>query len=586
MKQILREYLAQLKEREELDAILPDLLSELGFHVYSRPQRGTAQHGVDIAAVGKDPDDGLLKLYLFSVKRGDLGRQDWDQGDQALRPSLNQIRDAYIPTKIPRKYAGLPIVICLVFGGVLREQIQLEVRNYISQNTTTSVSYEEWDGDKLAGLMLDGLLRERVLPAPLQTSFRKAIALVDEPDVSYRHFAALVRQMRATGLATSGSRIVAARQLSICCWIMFVWGRSSGNIEAAYRGVELALLHVWDIIKPSLGKRSAEAKALSQVLSQLVGLQLSVAGELIDSRVTPLADRRDALATAVGGTGLDINLALFDLLGRIAMAGHWMVWLAERNGIGEQQARETVDHYISVGLNMIDNNTNLSLPITDGQATDVALFFLLWAKGSPARADIRPWMRAMVRRYRHTIGLQRHYPTCKSSYRELLAHPVDRTPAYFQEATAASTLIPLLLAWSGAMQETALVNELTELVRLKLPHCTLQLWTVDDGSDAHLWINDENHGRAIMDLPADDPAELVATLQEVAELYGDFAKLSAVTAGWWPVVLTACRHWRLPVPTEFYSPILSAAFTSEGQAEPETDNPDHSPSSETTEPGA
>lgn len=172
VKQILREYLAQLKEREELDAILPDLLSELGFHVYSRPQRGTAQHGVDIAAVGKDSDDGIRKLYLFSVKRGDLTRQDWDQGDQALRPSLNQIRDAYIPTKVPRKYAALPIVICLVFGGGIKEQIQLEVRNYIAANTTSTISYEEWDGDKLAGLMIDGLLRERVLPpaAPSQLS--------------------------------------------------------------------------------------------------------------------------------------------------------------------------------------------------------------------------------------------------------------------------------------------------------------------------------------------------------------------------------------------------------------------------------
>ena len=53
MKLLIRDYLASLRERDELDAILPDLLSELGFNVYSRPQRGTSQLGVDIAAVGK-----------------------------------------------------------------------------------------------------------------------------------------------------------------------------------------------------------------------------------------------------------------------------------------------------------------------------------------------------------------------------------------------------------------------------------------------------------------------------------------------------------------------------------------------------
>ena len=98
MKLLFRTYLASLREREELDAILPDLLSELGYTVYSRPQRGTTQSGVDVAAVGKD-DDGERKLFLFSVKQGDLTRQSWDGTPQALRSSLNEILDTYIPTK-------------------------------------------------------------------------------------------------------------------------------------------------------------------------------------------------------------------------------------------------------------------------------------------------------------------------------------------------------------------------------------------------------------------------------------------------------------------------------------------------------
>ena len=64
MKLLIRDYLASLKERDELDAILPDLLSELGFTVYSRPRRGTIQRGVDIAAIGKG-EDGERKVFLL-----------------------------------------------------------------------------------------------------------------------------------------------------------------------------------------------------------------------------------------------------------------------------------------------------------------------------------------------------------------------------------------------------------------------------------------------------------------------------------------------------------------------------------------
>ncbi|AUW58187.1 hypothetical protein C1T17_08795 [Sphingobium sp. SCG-1] len=67
MKLVIREYLASLKERDELDAVLPDLLTELGFTVYSRPARGTRQYGVDVAAVGPG-QDGIRRVHLFSVK--------------------------------------------------------------------------------------------------------------------------------------------------------------------------------------------------------------------------------------------------------------------------------------------------------------------------------------------------------------------------------------------------------------------------------------------------------------------------------------------------------------------------------------
>jgi hypothetical protein len=103
MKLIIKQYLASLKERQELDALLPDLLSQMGLNVFSRPGRGTKQEGVDVAAVGAI-GDGSEKVYLFSVKAGDLTRSSWD-GDsvQALRPSLNEILDTYITTRLPHE---------------------------------------------------------------------------------------------------------------------------------------------------------------------------------------------------------------------------------------------------------------------------------------------------------------------------------------------------------------------------------------------------------------------------------------------------------------------------------------------------
>ena len=570
MKLILREYLAQLKERDELDAVLPDLLSEKGFHVLSRPQRGTTQHGVDFAAVSPAAA-GPQKLYLFSLKRGDLTRQDWDGTPQALRSSLNEIRDVYIPTKIPKKYASLDIVICLCFGGDIQEQVQAAVRLYTAENTTGRISYEEWNGDRIAELMMDGVLREHVLPKPLQSSFRKAVALVDEPQVAYRHFSELVDQLRS-GATTSAERVRAGRQIYICVWVMFVWGRDRENLEAPYQASELALLHIWDLVRTVLDKKSSERRDLWQVLDQMVRLHLAIATTLIDGKIAPHAAVRDAVGTAAAGSSaVDVNLALFDLLGRIAMLAHWSVHTIAQNPAFEAEARASLDRYVSMGLDLIKNNGALLLPLTDEQATSIALFLLAWARSGTDVDDARPWLNTMADRLGLSIRWRRHYPTSKTDYRELIAHPVDDSDAYFQEATPGSTLIPLLALWSHVLGLDEACARIGRVSRENLAHCAMQLWSVDDVSDLHLYRNDGLHGRAIMELPVEDPVALKQTLIEAAEAHADFANLSANRVGLWPIVLIACRHWRLPVPIEFLLEPMVAATAAENASEENID---------------
>ena len=58
MKLIIREYLSLLKESNELDRLLPDLLLMMGIEPISHAQVGVRQYGVDLAAVGEYQDMG------------------------------------------------------------------------------------------------------------------------------------------------------------------------------------------------------------------------------------------------------------------------------------------------------------------------------------------------------------------------------------------------------------------------------------------------------------------------------------------------------------------------------------------------
>lgn len=559
MKPLLRDYIASLRERNELDAILPDLLSEAGYQVFSRPAIGTAQRGVDVAAVGKD-GKGRACVYLFCVKPGDLTRTDWDGGGpQKMRPSLNEIIDEYIPTRIPPAYKTLPVVIVICLGGEVHQSVRSLVTNFTKRETTRKVRFEEWTGDTLAEMMLGGLLREKVLPKPLRSHFQKSVAMADQPDVAYLHFARLVSALRGT-IKTDKDRIRVARQIYICTWILFVWARDADNLDAPYRVSELALLNAWELAKRFRGKNSAKGRALSAVVFALAELHLRIASLYYDTKVKPFVDKLNALSVAVNSAeSVDINLRLFDVLGRLAVTGSWLYWtaVASTRKPPTREMLEVLANVAKAGIQMIASNPVLLLPVADNQATDIALFLQFAGRFGHVGSDIRWWLSEMANRLYFTVMSHGRYPISSGDYRDLIEHPKERTDEYLKEMTKASTLLPLIAAWLTALGDKKALRALTKLTNGPLKHCTLQSWVPDTTSEEHLYLGDDNHGAAVTELPiTEDGRELLKQLADASAKTTGFASLSAEQIGFWPLILTACRHYRLPVPPQFWIGLL------------------------------
>jgi hypothetical protein len=537
-----------------LDAILPDLLSELGFNVISRPGRGTAQRGVDVAAVGKD-GKGKQKVYLFSVKPGDVTRQEWDGNPQKLRSSLNEIIDEYIPNRIPAAYRGLKVVIVLCIGGEVHESARSLVTAFTTRHTKGKgkISFEEWNGDKIAELLLTGVLREELLPKPMRSSFQKAVAMVDQPEIAYQHFGRLLTALRKA-IKTDKDAVRMARQMHICLWVLFVWARDIDNLDAPYRASELVLLYLWETVKPFIGKKTANAKAVVNVVQHTIHLHIQIGALLMNNKILPHASRRNTLSAAVASrTAVDVNLKLFDMLGRLAMTGHWMIWAASLGGAVDPAIQAVLARMVKAGMEIISNNPVLFLPLQDEQAIEVALFLMFAVRAGEFDGDIHAWLHEMGDRLDIAVRSNGRYPCRFTDYQDLIDHPKDRSDEYRKDATAGSILIPLLAAWLAALKDQAVFDKLVALKGGALEHCTLQLWVPEKESEDHLYLNDGMHGATLADLPlTGDGSELLQTIMEACDANDGFTALSANMSGYWPIVLTACRHHRLPVPPQFW----------------------------------
>ncbi|MBV7258985.1 hypothetical protein [Erythrobacter crassostreae] len=559
MKALLKQYLTSLKERDELDVILPDILSEVGFNVISRPKRGTKQYGVDVAAIGTWPKTGGKALFLLSIKSGDLKRTDWDVGQQALRPSLNEILDYYIPKHIPKRYQDLPVVIAMCFGGDIHEDIRPTVDSFVDKHTVAQqIEFEEWNGDHLADLIATGLLREKIFPNEVQSNFRKAVAFVDEPQVCLTHFYGVIAELASQDFKTKAARLTAVRQIYLAAWTIFVWCRDVKNLEAAYLCSELAVLWTWHLTRDQFEKRSKVAKELESAVNKIIQLQRSIGGAYLEEHVYPLAEARDALASSVPSSSpLDVNLKLFDAIGRVALHGFWI--LLTRNRLPDdtaddvlQQFNTEIERVERTLINMVENNPVYFTPIKDDHAIEIMLVCLFLAQ--QGRHDfIHKWGEQIT--YATIMAYRRggYYPCTLQEYTDLAEHP-QPSDEYRKEVTAGSILYPTLAIWLAIVRHEQALSDLADFSAKNMEHCTFQLWLPDVVTEEHLYSNSARHGVGLDGFDLENgSANVIELIEKEIEASQAFYELSASKADLWPIIMMACRQYRLPLPPHFWT---------------------------------
>ncbi|HHX8750181.1 TPA: hypothetical protein ACVPFL_002355 [Morganella morganii] len=558
MKLILKQYLASLKERAELDAVLPDLLSCMGMNVFISPTRGVKEYGVDIAAVGRINSEEE-KVYLFSVKSGNLTRETWNgKTDQALRPSLDEIQDSFIPSRLPPEHRDKKIIICLCFGGDISSGIRQEVSGYERRNTRDNISFEEWNGDKLSEFIQQYLLKEELLPSSSQALLRKSLALLEEPESSSKHFFLLIDRMLSN--ATDADSIASSiTRINVCLWVLFSWCRDGQNLEAAYLSSERALLLAWDKVKESYTEKNKLSKSFNSILETYQ----QITDYYVDKRIIPYVEFEYALSHAVRSPcSIDVNIKLFDVLGRLSVKGLWILDSLSKSYIenppidGDNEEQKKLSLHLrgitkSISL-LVVNNPILLSPYKDSQAIDIALTLTLLSNNSELDEFVRDWLSQMVNWCIFSFESNGMYPTVHESYENLLEHrKQEKTDnSYKNKATEASILYPLLAVFCALYKLDSVNQKLEKFATDKLTHCTLQYWYPNQDSEQNMYSDIDIHGSTSTHFPMNGNLAIEHIVQECINS-DSLKRMSAVTGGKTPLILTACRCYRYPVPFHY-----------------------------------
>ena len=184
MRLIIKDFLSQLKEKDELDFLLCDVLFQMGYTTENKPRTGVRQYGVDIRAHKEE------EILLCVIKQGNLNRSNWNDGQNAVRQSLDEIHDCYL-TQIVGQDRNKRLHIVVASNGMIDEAVRPNWEGYRNQNTNwdgISVILDFWNIDKITELVQKNLCNEYLFDSKIQTLLRRSLYFIDEGNYINKYY--------------------------------------------------------------------------------------------------------------------------------------------------------------------------------------------------------------------------------------------------------------------------------------------------------------------------------------------------------------------------------------------------------------
>ena len=296
-QEIIKQYVASLKEDGELDFIFPILLERMGYRVLSTPKqsKGQSQYGRDVIAVKKLK--GVPTLYLFELKgfvAKDITDRNLNAKDgliESLRASkYTEYEDAGIPglKDYPRQYV-------FAHNGFAEANV-MPTLNGVIKTEFPEGNFERWDLERLTTLFSDYLFDETLLADDKSYKlFKKVLVLQDAEENDFSDLVALVDyQIEKLEKEKHDNRRVVLNYfgtLRLIGAMMYYYARESNNLYPAKFCIDTVVLKTWAWILR--GKREKKSSILS-LFYGLVMLQMQIYEEYIN-KILQFANLRKGL---------------------------------------------------------------------------------------------------------------------------------------------------------------------------------------------------------------------------------------------------------------------------------------------------
>ena len=458
MRLVIKDYLLQLKEKDELDLLLCDLLLQMGYITDNRPESGNRQYGVDIRAHNDN------EVLLCVVKQGNLNRRNWDVDQNAVRQSLNDIQDFYIEL-IKGKEHEKKLHVVVATNGVIDEAARPNWEGYISHNTEWSgmkVQIEFWNIDKLVDDIQRYLFSEHVFGSEMQGLLRRALYFIGESDYHNEYFEDII-DLYLTKLDDKDRPKQRKKKLAglyLASQMIAQYAAKAGIYKISIMVSEYLIIRYWKYLMEHNGLGKAQyAEWLYKFLAAYEkwnqkyyeAVQYCCEGENRIPFYNPVEQR----------------VLLYEVLGFLTSYAYYLLFQGKYNKVAEERCQQMLDSII----NLINNHSQFPYAPYDQHVGIISMLYRLLERLERIE-DINVLLQYQCTHLAHYYLIYKKYPTAA----DLFEDAVNIHMGFPAEDYITSALWGTMMQWMVLMGQEELYMQLLPFLKKDLEEVTKCVW--------------------------------------------------------------------------------------------------------------
>lgn len=569
MKLILTDYISSLKEDKELDALIVDILKVKEINIISGPDRGR-QHGVDIYAVGPDFEDkNIEKVFLITVKQGDLDRRTWNTETNSVYQSLNEIKDVFVHSNLLDQHKHLPIKIVVAFNGIVKTAVQQDWRGYAKNNR--KYRYVIWNEGWLLKQFEENLLNEHAFSREFRTLVRKTIIYLESAEYDLKDFNELLRHFQKEFKAAphKKAKLKLVRELHVIISIVLKYCQEAGNQLHAVKIVERYILALGAALFP--GEEDAEFTRCF-VAAHHTMLEALLA---YFTKISPYGAIPDGFSKGIHDAVVYTE-AIYRHVGIFALTGLVVFQLRDIVSGSKQSDGIKVNDYFGELLNVlatslvvtINNNQIFYTPRSDDQHIEIGLvFILLYRMGMKKQvSDMLSMFFEQISEGYEYLHIFPEYHNSKRRIAELQVDSKKRATHNYE----ASNLLTMLTEWCAIIDDHDNYAKFREFKNSSLKELNLMLWFPEKETEGLIYdqyaTRESGYALSGIDLPESLPEYRQIIMKEFEHNCAE-KEFAFIQQKIWSIGLMASRNYRT-----YLFPYYWRQFLGKDEY-PETDKP-------------